>query len=60
MKEFIKAPEPQEPEPVAEAEEQEEAAPTLMALAFQAALEDDNKDKKQRRLEKMIAHSLRR
>ena len=60
MKEFIKAPEPQAPEPVEEVAEQDEPAQTLMALAFQASLEDDGKDKKQRRLEKMIANSLKR
>jgi small subunit ribosomal protein S1 len=58
MKEFIKTPEPPEPEPVQE--EEEEPAPTVMSLAFQAALKDNNGKKKQRDIEKLISASLKR
>jgi small subunit ribosomal protein S1 len=58
MKEFIKTPEPPEPEPVQE--EGEEPAPTVMSLAFQAALKDNNGKKKQRDIEKLISASLKR
>jgi small subunit ribosomal protein S1 len=57
MKEFIKTPEPPEPAPVQEKEE--EPAQTVMSLAFQAALKDNNGKKKQRDIEKLIAKSLR-
>ncbi len=56
MKEFIKVSEPPEPEP---AQAEEEPAPTVMALAFQAALTGDNSKKKQRGIEKLIAKSLK-
>lgn len=56
MKEFVKAPEPPEPEP---AQEADEPTPTVMSLAFQAALKGDNGRKKQRDIEKLIAKSLR-
>jgi small subunit ribosomal protein S1 len=58
MKEFIKTPEPPEPEPVQEVEE--EPTPTVMSLAFQAALKDNNGKKKQRDIEKLISASLKR
>jgi small subunit ribosomal protein S1 len=58
MKEFVKTPEPPEPEPVKE--EEEEPAPTVMSLAFQAALKDNNGKKKQRDIEKLISASLKR
>jgi ribosomal protein S1 len=58
MKEFTKPPAPPEPEPVEE--EGHEPAPTVMALAFQAAIEDDSKEKKRRDIEKLIAASLKR
>ena len=59
MKPFTKAPEP--PQPVLVEEEKEDAsAPTLMALAFQAAIKDNNGKKKQRDIEKLIAASLKR
>jgi small subunit ribosomal protein S1 len=57
MKEFIKTPEPPEPEPV---QEEEEPAQTVMSLAFQAALKDNNGKKKQRDIEKLISASLKR
>jgi uncharacterized protein len=58
MKEFTKASGPPEPEPAAE---EDEPTPTVMALAFQAAIKDDNKEKKkQRDIEKLIAASLKR
>jgi hypothetical protein len=59
MKEFIQAPESSRPDPV-EAESVDEATPTVMALAFQAAIEDNEKAKEQRDLEKLIAASLKR
>ncbi len=52
-----KAPQAAEPEP---AKEEEEPAPTVMALAFQAALKGDNGKKKQRGVDKLIASSLKR
>lgn len=58
MKEFHKAPEPPAPEPVVP--EEEEPAPTIMSVAFQAAIKDHNGKKKQRDIEKLIAASLRR
>lgn len=58
MKEFIKTPEPPAPEPVQEAEE--EPTLTVMSLAFQAALKDNNGKKKQRDIEKLISASLKR
>ena len=58
MKEFIKTPEPPEPEPVQE--EEEGPAQTVMSLAFQAALKDNNGKKKQRDIEKLISASLKR
>ncbi len=58
MKEFIKTPEPPEPEPVQQ--EEEEPAQTVMSLAFQAALKDNNGKKKQRDIEKLISASLKR
>jgi small subunit ribosomal protein S1 len=59
MKEFIQLPEPPKPEPIEEASG-DEPTPTVMALAFQAAIEDNDKAKKQRELEKLIADSLKR
>ena len=57
MKELApKAPQAAEPEPVKE----EEPAPTMMALAFQAALKGDDGKKKQRGVDKLIATSLKR
>jgi small subunit ribosomal protein S1 len=58
MKEFIKTPEPPEPEPVQD--EEEEPTQTVMSLAFQAALKDNNGKKKQRDIEKLISASLKR
>ncbi len=58
MKEFMKTPEPPEPEPVQQ--EEEEPAQTVMSLAFQAALKDNNGKKKQRDIEKLISASLKR
>jgi small subunit ribosomal protein S1 len=58
MKEFTKTPEPPEPEPVQE--EEEGPAQTVMSLAFQAALKDNNGKKKQRDIEKLISASLKR
>lgn len=58
MKEFTKPPEPPKPEPVEE--KSDEPTPTVMALAFQAAIEDDSKEKKRRDIEKLIADSLKR
>lgn len=57
MKEFTKAQEPAEPEPT---EEDDEPVPTVMALAFQAAIKDDGKQKNQPDIEKLIATSLKR
>lgn len=57
MKEFTKTPEPPEPEPV---QEEEGPAQTVMSLAFQAALKDNNGKKKQRDIEKLISASLKR
>ena len=57
MKEFVEVPGPPEPEPTVE---ENEPTPTLMALAFQAAIKDDDKAKEQRDIEKMIAASLKR
>jgi ribosomal protein S1 len=59
MKEFTTAPKLLEPEPVEEKEE-EESIPTVMALAFQAAIQDDGKDKKRRDIGKMFAGRLKR
>ena len=59
MKEFIQLPESPQPEPIEE-ESVDEATPTVMALAFQAAIEDNDKAKEQRDLEKLIAASLKR
>jgi transcriptional accessory protein Tex/SPT6 len=59
MKEFIQLPESPQPEPVVE-ESVDEATPTVMALAFQAAIEDNDEAKEQRDLEKLIAASLKR
>jgi small subunit ribosomal protein S1 len=58
MKEFIEAPKP--PEPERDAAGGDEPTPTLMALAFQAAIEDSEDSKKQRDIEKLIADSLKR
>jgi ribosomal protein S1 len=58
MKEFVTAPAPPEPEPVAEPEG--DAAQTAMALAFQAAIDNNGKEKKRRGIDKMIAESLKR
>jgi small subunit ribosomal protein S1 len=57
MKEFTEAPAPPAPEP---AEDYDEPVPTVMALAFQAAIKDNDKAKKQRDIEKLIAASLKR
>lgn len=57
MKEFTEMPAPPAPAPTAEADE---AVPTVMALAFQAAIKDNDKAKKQRDIEKLIAASLKR
>jgi small subunit ribosomal protein S1 len=57
MKEFTQAPKPPEPEPAVEADE---PTPTVMALAFQAAIKDNDREKKQRDIEKLIAASLKR
>jgi hypothetical protein len=59
MKEFIQLPEPPKPEPIVESSG-DEPTPTVMALAFQAAIDDNDKAKKQRDLEKLIAASLKR
>lgn len=57
MKDFVKVAKSPEPEPdVAE----DEPTPTLMALAFQAAIEDNDKANEQRDIEKLIANSLKR
>lgn len=58
MKEFISIPQSAEAEPsVAE----DEPTPTVMALAFQAAIEDDEKEKNRRDdIEGLIAASLKR
>jgi len=58
MKQFNKAPEPPAPEPVTQ--EEQEPAQTIMSLAFQAAIKDNNGKKKQRDIEKLIAASLKR
>jgi small subunit ribosomal protein S1 len=57
MKEFTEAPAPPAPEPT---EDYDEPVPTVMALAFQAAIKDNDKAKKQRDIEKLIAASLKR
>jgi hypothetical protein len=57
MKEFTEAPAPPAPEPTAE---NNEPTPTLMALAFEAAIKDNDNAKKQRDIEKLIANSLKR
>ena len=57
MKEFTEAPAPPAPEPSAE---NNEPTPTLMALAFEAAIKDNDNAKKQRDIEKLIANSLKR
>jgi hypothetical protein len=41
-------------------EEEQEPAQTIMSLAFQAAIKDNNGKKKQRDIEKLIAASLKR
>ena len=57
MKEFVEVAKSPEPEPkVAEGE----PTPTLMALAFRAAIDDNDKAKDQRDIEKLIANSLKR
>jgi len=58
MKEFTQS--PQAPEPERAAEQEDEPAPTVMALAFQEAIKDNGKQKKQRDIEKLIADSLKR
>ncbi len=58
MKEFVEV-ERKSPDPEPEVQA-DEPTPTLMALAFQAAIEDNDKAKKQRDIEKMIADSLKR
>jgi small subunit ribosomal protein S1 len=59
MKEFTESPKPAQPEP---AQEEVEDGPTqtAMALAFQAAIDEDSKENKRRGLDKMIADSLKR
>jgi ribosomal protein S1 len=57
MKEFTKASQPPEPEPP---QQEEGPTPTVMALAFQAALKDDDSKKKQRGIDRLIAKSLKR
>lgn len=57
MKEFTEAPAPPAPEP---AVEDDEPLPTVMALAFQAAIQGNARVKKQRDIEKLIAASLKR
>ncbi len=57
MKEFVKTPESPEPEPAAE---EDEPATTVMALAFKAAIEDDEEKKQRDDIEKLIAASLKR
>lgn len=67
-KEFIRVstpePEPEpEPEPVAVAEQpnaNEKPAPTIMELAFQAALQRRGNDRAQRGIQKLIARRLKR
>lgn len=59
MKEFNEAPAPPAPAPAPTAEA-DEPVPTVMALAFQAAIKDNDKAKKQRDIEKLIAASLKR
>jgi small subunit ribosomal protein S1 len=57
MKEFTETPATPQPEPVVE---QSEPTPTVMALAFQAAIKDDDRTKNQQDdIEKLIAASLR-
>jgi hypothetical protein len=58
MKEFTKAPEPPKPDP-AEVEDGE-PTPTVMALAFQAAIQNDAEEKNQRDIDKLISNSLKR
>ena len=58
MKEFTQS--PQAPEPERAEEQEDEPAPTVMALAFQEAIKDNGKQKKQRDIEKLIADSLKR
>lgn len=57
MKDFVEVAKSPEPEPKAA---EDEPTPTLMALAFQAAIEDNDKAKDQRDIEKLIANSLKR
>ena len=57
MKEFVKV--ARSPEPEQEAKE-DEPPPTLMALAFQAAIDDNDKAKEQPDIEKLISDSLKR
>jgi small subunit ribosomal protein S1 len=56
MKEFTKASQAPEPEPP---QEEEGPTPTVMALAFQAALKDDGSKKKQRGIDRLISKSLK-
>jgi small subunit ribosomal protein S1 len=58
MKEFTQSPEA--PEPERAAKEEDDPAPTVMALAFQEAIKDNGKQKKQRDIEKLISDSLKR
>jgi small subunit ribosomal protein S1 len=57
MKEFVEVAKTPEPQPEVAVDE---PTPTLMALAFQAAIEDNNKANEQRDIEKLIADSLKR
>jgi ribosomal protein S1 len=57
MKEFVEV--ARSPEPEQEAKE-DEPPPTLMALAFQAAIDDNDKAKEQPDIEKLISDSLKR
>lgn len=57
MKEFVEVAKSPEPQPEAA---EDEPTPTLMALAFQAAIEDNDKANEQRDIEKLIADSLKR
>jgi ribosomal protein S1 len=58
MKEFTKVPAPPRPEP-AEVEDGE-PTPTVMALAFQAAIQNDTEEKNQGDIDKLISNSLKR
>jgi len=57
MKEFVEVAKPPEPQPEVV---EDEPTPTLMALAFQAAIQDNNRPNEQRDIEKLIANSLKR